>query len=86
MLEDQGSIPQDTLQSQDRLNLGDVCFCPIRQTLCMQRISLDHLQKLIADGVFMPPPLEGTPELSRTTAILLVSRQMANMRVSQMST
>ena len=43
MLEDQGSIPRDTLQSQDGLNLGDVHFCPIRQTLHMQRISLDYL-------------------------------------------
>ena len=39
----------------------------------MQRISLDHLQKLIAEGAFMPPPKsEGPPELSGTTAILLV--------------
>ena len=74
MLEDPGSIPRETLQSQDRLNLGDVRFCPIRQTLCMQCISLDHLWKLIAEGAFMPPPplSEGTPEVSRTTAILLV--------------
>ena len=71
MLEDQGSIQQDTLQSQDRLNLGGVHFCPIGGTLCMQHISLDHLQKLITEGVFMPPPLEGPPEPSGTTAILL---------------
>ena len=38
----------------------------------MQCISLDHLWKLITEGVFMPPPSEGTPELSGTTAILLV--------------
>ena len=38
----------------------------------MQCISLDCLQKLIAKGAFMPRPLEGIPELSRTTAILLV--------------
>ena len=38
----------------------------------MQCISLDHLCQLIAEGVFMPPPSEGTPELSGTTAILLV--------------
>ena len=38
----------------------------------MQCISLDHLQKFIAEGAFMPPPSEGTPELSGTTAILLV--------------
>ena len=38
----------------------------------MQRISLDHLQRLIAEGTFMPPMSEGPPELSGTTAILLV--------------
>ena len=73
MLEDPGSILQETLHSQDGLNMGDVRFCPIRQTLRMQCISLNHLQKLIAEGAFMPPPpSEGTPELSGTTAILLV--------------
>ena len=72
MLADQGSIPHDTLQSQDRLNLGDVHFCPIRRTLCMQCISLEHLWKLIAEGAFMPLLSEGPPELSGTTAILLV--------------
>ena len=38
----------------------------------MQRISLDHLPKLIAEGAFMPPQSESPPELSGTTAILLV--------------
>ena len=38
----------------------------------MQCLSLDHLRKLIAEGVFIPPRSEGSPELSRTTAILLV--------------
>ena len=38
----------------------------------MQCISLEHLQKLTAKGMFMPPPLEGPPKLSRTTTILLV--------------
>ena len=38
----------------------------------MQHISLDHLRRLITEGVFMPPVSEGPPELSRTTAILLV--------------
>ena len=28
MLKDGGSIPRDTLQSQDRINLGDIHFCP----------------------------------------------------------
>ena len=72
MLADQGSIPWDTLQSQDRLNLGDIRFCPIQQTLHMQHISLDCLQRLIAEGELMPPASEGPPKLSRTTAILLV--------------
>ena len=72
MLVDQGSIPRDTLQSQDGLNLGDVHFCPMRQMLRMQCISLDHLWGLITKGAFMPPTSEGPPELSRTTAILLV--------------
>ena len=72
MLADQGSILQDTLQSQDRLNLGDIHFCPMRQMLHMQCISLDHLWGLIAEGAFMPPALEGPPKLGRTTAILLV--------------
>ena len=72
MLKDPGSIPWETLHSQDGLNLGDVRFCPIRRTLCMQHISLDRLWKLIAEGTFMPPQLEGPPEISWTTAILLV--------------
>ena len=72
MLADQGSIPWDTLQSQDGPNLGDVHFCSIRQTLRMQCISLDRLRELIAKGAFMPPTSEGPPELSGTTAILLV--------------
>ena len=38
----------------------------------MQRLSLDQLWKLIAEGMFMPPRLEEPPELSGTTAILLV--------------
>ena len=72
MLKDPGSILRETLHSQDGLNLGDVHFCPIRQILCMQHISLNQLRKLITEGVFMPPQLEGPPEVSRTTAILLV--------------
>ena len=71
-LANQGSIPWDTLQSQDGLNLGDICFCPIQQTLRMQHISLDYLQGVVAEGAFMPPLSGGTLELSRTTAILLI--------------
>ena len=67
-----GSIPRDTLHSQDGLNLGDICFCPIQHTLNMQHISLDYLQKLITEGVFMPSMVEGILELSGMTAILLV--------------
>ena len=71
-LANQGCIPQDTLQSQDGLNLGDIHFCSIQQTLCMQCISLDCLQRLITEGAFMPPTSEGTLKLSGTTAILLI--------------
>ena len=38
----------------------------------MQRLSLNRLSKLITEGAFMPPQSEGPPELSGTTAILLV--------------
>ena len=38
----------------------------------MQHHSLDCLQELIAEGVFIPPRSEGPPELSGMTAILLV--------------
>ena len=71
-LTSKGSIPRDTLHSQDGLNLGDICFCPIQCTLSMQRISLDYLWKLITEGTFMPSMVEGTLKLSGTTAILLV--------------
>ena len=71
-LANQGSILQDMLQSQDGLNLGDIRFCPIQQTLQMQCISLDYLQGLITESAFMPPTLESTLKLSRTTAILLI--------------
>ena len=68
----QGFTPQDTLQSQDGLNLGDIHFCPIQRTLHMQCISLDLLPRLVTEGAFMPPTSEGTLELSWTTAILLI--------------
>ena len=55
MLKDPGSIPRETLHSQDGLNLGDIHFCPLRQTLRMQYLSLDHLLKLIAKGALMAP-------------------------------
>ena len=68
-LASKGSIPWDTVQSQDRLNLGDICFCPTQQTP-----SLDCLLRLIAESAFMPPALEGTLKLSGTTTILLISQ------------
>ena len=34
MLKDTGSIPQDILNNQDGLNLGDIHFCPLRWMLC----------------------------------------------------
>ena len=71
-LASKGSIPRDTLHSQDGLNLGDICFCPIQRTVNMQCISLDYLWKLITEGTFMPSVAEGTLKLSGMTAILLV--------------
>ena len=71
-LASKGSILRDTLHSQDGLNLGDICFCPIQHTLNMQCISLDYLQKLITEGTFMPSVVEGALELSGMTATLLV--------------
>ena len=71
-LASKGSIPRDTLHSQDGLNLGDIHFCPIQHTLNMQCISLDYLWKLIAEGMFMPSATEGTLKLSGMTAILLI--------------
>ena len=72
MLKDMGSIPQETLHSQDGLNLGDICFCPLRQRLHMQCLSLNGLHTLLTEGTFMPPQSMGPPKLSRMTAILLV--------------
>ena len=40
--------------------------------LCMQRLSLYGLWKLITEGAFMPPRSEESPKLSRTIAVLLV--------------
>ena len=72
MLKDGGSIPRDTLQSQDGINLGDICFCPLIHMPRMQHLSLDSLRTLLAKGTFMPPQSERPPELSGMTAILLV--------------
>ena len=71
MLKDRGSIPQDTLQSQDGINLGDICFCPMLCTLSMQCLSLGSLRTLLS---FMPPRSNTPPELSGMAAILLVFR------------
>ena len=54
MLKDRGTIPQNTLHSQDGINLGDICFCPIMCTLHMQHISLDGLCTLLSEGAFTP--------------------------------
>ena len=72
MLKDRGSIPRDTLQSHDRINLGDIHFCPLLHTLHMQRLSLDGLHTFLTEGAFTPPQSERPPELSGTIAILLV--------------
>ena len=85
MLKYPGSIPWETLHSQDGLNLGDVHFCPIRRTLCMQCISLDHLQKLITEGVFMPPDWRALLKSAGLLPSSWSSRQTASMRRSQMS-
>ena len=61
MLKDGGSIPQDTLQSQDGINLGDIHFYPLLCTLHMQHLSLNGLHTLLAKGVFMPCNLRGPP-------------------------
>ena len=72
MLTDQGSIPQDTLQSQDRDSIwGTFAFVPKDEP------STCNASLLTICGNSLPrahscPPSEGTPKLSRTTAILLV--------------
>ena len=72
MLKDRGTILRSTLHCQDGINLGDIRFCPILRTLCMQCISLDGLRTLLSEGTFTPLQSNTPPEQSRTTAILLV--------------
>ena len=72
MLKDRGTSPQDTLCSQDGINLGDICFCPILHTLHMQHISLNSLCTLLSEGAFTPPQSNMPSELSGMMAILLV--------------
>ena len=72
MLKDGGTIPQDTLHSQDGINLGDIHFCPMMHILHMQCISLDGLRTLLSEGAFMPPHSNTPSKLSGTMAILLV--------------
>ena len=72
MLKDGGTIPRNTLHNQDGINLGDIRFCPIMCTLCMQCISLNGLCTLLSKGAFTAPHPNTPPELSRTMAILLV--------------
>ena len=72
MLKDGGTIPQGTLRSQDGINLGDIRFCPILCTLCMQCISLNGLCTLLSEGTFAPLQSNTPPKLSRMMAILLV--------------
>ena len=61
MLKDGGSIPRDTLQSQDGINLGDIHFCPLLHTLHMQCFSLSGLHTLLSEGAFMPPQSDMPP-------------------------
>ena len=72
MLKDGGTIPRNTLHSQDGINLGDIRFCPIMHTLRMQHISLDGLHTLLSEGAFAPLHSNTPSELSGTMAILLV--------------
>ena len=72
MLKGGGTIPRSTLCCQDGINLGDIRFCPILHTLCMQHISLEGLCTLLSEGAFAPPQSKTPPELSRMMAILLV--------------
>ena len=72
MLKDGGCIPRDTLHSQDGINLGDICLCPLICMLCMQCLSLNGLHTLLSEGTFTPPQSERPPKLSRMTAIPLV--------------
>ena len=72
MLKDGGSIPRDTLQSQDGINRGDIRLSPLLCTLCMQHLSLGSLCTLLSEGAFMPPPSNMPPKLSGMTTILLV--------------
>ena len=72
MLKDGGVIPQNTLHSQDGINVGDIHFCPIMHTLHMQHISLNCLCTLLSEGAFAPLHSNTPSELSRMMAILLV--------------
>ena len=72
MLKDGGSILRDTLQSQDRINLGDIHFCPMLHTLSMQCLSLSSLCTFLSKVAFMPLQSNTPPELSGMTTILLV--------------
>ena len=72
MLKDGGSIPRDTLQSQDGINLGDIHFCPLIHALRMQRLPLDDLCTLLTEGMLTPPRSDRPPKLSGMTIILLV--------------
>ena len=73
MLADQGSIRQDTLQSQDGLNLGMFAFVPYDEPSTCSASLLTVCRNSSPRAHSCPPaPLEGTPELSGTTAILLV--------------
>ena len=62
MLKDGGTIPRDTLHSQDGINLVDICFCPMLRSLCMQCISLDGLHTLLSEGAFAPPQSNMPPK------------------------
>ena len=72
MLKDGGTIPRDTLHSQDGINLGDIRFCSMMCTLHMQCISLDGLCTLLSEGAFVPLHSNMPSKLSGMMVILLV--------------
>ena len=86
MLKDRGTIPPDTLRSQDGINLGDIHFCPMMRTLHMQHISLKGLCTLLSEGTFVPLHFNTPSELSGMTEFYLCSRQTASTRELSMFT
>ena len=65
------SIPYSILLSTDGIQLGDICFAKIQNTLHMRTVSIVVLERWIENGNFnLNHKAEG--EYSRSTAILVV--------------